>query len=189
MTTGPRVSIIVANWEGERWLSRCLSSLQISARAAGWPYELLVVDDASSDSSVRLVREGFPRARLLRNRKNVGFARSINRGVASARGQVVVLVNNDLLVREEIIHSLCRWFLAPHEELGKLGGRWEALPLHLHTFAVSARTVGWYDGRPNQLCMGAKWRGGRLTPAFDDPAGASLALFAPVTVQRNIPTN
>jgi GT2 family glycosyltransferase len=120
-----------------------------------------VVDDASSDGSPDLVRERFPRVRLLRNRRNVGFARSINWGVAASSGRYLVLCNNDLLVREEFVGEL----LAPFD-----GGK-ERL------FATSAKTVGWYDGKPNQLCMGAQWRGGRVTPAWHDPKGNHACLF------------
>lgn len=170
MPQRPQVSIVVANWEGSAWIARCLSSLQISARASGLRFELIVVDDASRDASCSIVRDAFPRVRLLRNPRNIGFARTVNRGVRAARGRVVVLSNNDLVAKEGFVGGLCRWFVAPPPELPALtGGR----PL----FAVSARTVGWYDGRPNQLCMGAVWKGGRVTPAFSDPRTAAPCLF------------
>jgi hypothetical protein len=158
----PDVSIIVVNWEGEEWLARCLSSLQLSARHSGRACEMIVVDDASTDGSVALVRERFPKAVLLANPHNRGFAWAVTRGVLAARGRHVVLCNNDLVAREEFVGEL----LAPFE-----GTRAKRL------FAVSARTMGWYDGKPNQLCMGAVWKGGRLTPAWSDPSTVSRCLF------------
>lgn len=159
----PDISIVVPNWEGRDMLPRCLSSLQIAARESGRPCEIIVVDDASRDGSAAIVRERFPRVRLFVNRVNRGFARSVNRGVAFARGRILILANNDLSVREDFVANLVRWFY----------GFSGATPL----FAVSARTVSWYDGRPNQLCMGAVWRGGRITPAWDDPDKARPCLF------------
>jgi GT2 family glycosyltransferase len=160
----PAVSIVVANWNGAEWIARCLSSLLVSARAARLDFELIVADDASADGSPALVAARFPRVRLLRNPRNLGFRRTINRGARAARGRVLVLCNNDLVAQEGFVGSLVRWFGEPAA----------GLPL----FAVSARTIGWWDGRPNQLCMGAVWRGGRITPAWSDPAKASPCLFA-----------
>lgn len=167
----PQVSIIVANWEGSAWLARCLSSLQISARVAGLRFELIVVDDASADASCSIVTTSFPRVRLLRNPRNIGFARTVNRGVRAARAPIVLLSNNDLLAKEGFVAHLCRWFVDPPPEC-------HALCASRPLFAVSARTVGWYDGKPNQVCMGAVWKGGRVTPAWADPREPARCLFA-----------
>lgn len=166
----PVVSIIVANWNGAGMLPRCLSSLQISARRAGHPFEILVIDDASSDESVGMVREQFPRVRLATNPRNIGFARTINRGARMARGRVLLLANNDLAVRDDFVAEIVKWFLpdAPPRPEGAPRG-----PL----FGISAKTVGWYDGKPNQLCMGAVWQGGRITPAWQETPGAAPCLF------------
>ncbi len=166
----PEVSIVVANWDGGEFLARCLSALQLSARRSGRAFELIVVDDASTDGSAELVRSRFPNACLLENPRNLGFARSVNRGAAWAKGRVLILANNDLVVREEFVESLCRWFGSGAPPVPEGSGK--------RLFAVSAKTVGWYDGRPNQLCMGAAWRGGRVTPAWSDPAEPAACLFA-----------
>lgn len=166
----PLVSIVVPNWEGEALLERCLSSLQISARRSGLTFELIVVDDASSDGSAALIRGRFPGAKLVLNSKNLGFARSVNRGARAARGRILVLANNDIAVQEGFIGEIVKWFLRKPGELpkGSVGDR---------LFAVSAKTVRWHDGLPNQVCMGAVWRGGRITPAWSDPSGPSPCLF------------
>ncbi len=151
-------------------LARCLSSLQIAGNECGYPCELIVVDDASRDGSARLVRERFPKARLVVNPKNLGFARTINRGAGMARGTILVLANNDIVADAGFLRELAKWFFKRGEDLPKgcLGDR---------LFAISARTVRWYDGEPNQLCMGAVWRGGRLTPAYSTPKAATPCLF------------
>ncbi|MEQ8821375.1 MAG: glycosyltransferase family 2 protein [Sumerlaeia bacterium] len=159
----PDVSIVVANWQGADVIARCLSSLQLSARASGRSCELICVDDASTDESVALIRERFPRVRLVKTPRNRGFAVTVMRGVSAARGRVVVLCNNDLSAKEPFIGNLTRWFF---EDAGEA-------PL----FAVSARTMDWYDGAPNQVCMGAVWRGGRVTPAYRTPERAAECLF------------
>lgn len=165
----PLLSIVVANWEGERWLARCLSSLQVSARSSGRTFELIVVDDASTDGSTAIVKDSFPRARLLINKRNIGFARSVNRAVRAAHGRILLLANNDIVCRQDYVARLTSWFLPLESSSPKP----DPAPL----FGVSARTVGWYDGKPNQLCMGALWSGGRITPAWSDPPAPSPCLF------------
>jgi len=172
MSPRPFVSIIVSNWEGEDLLPRALSSLQLSARRLERPWELIVVDDASLDGSAALVRERFPRARLLVNEVNRGFGRTTMRGVAAARGAVVVLCNNDLDAREHFLPHLVRWFMKPEAELAD-GRRVSRRRL----FGVSARTISWWDGSPNQLLMNGEWRGGRITPTHRAPETADHCLF------------
>lgn len=166
----PAISVIVANWNGDEWIARALSSLQFSARGTGRAVELIVVDDASTDRSCALIAERFPRVRLLHNPRNVGFRRTINRGVRAARGRVVVLCNNDLVAQEPFLPMLTRWFFGDRAVPAA-----DALTGPL--FAVSARTLAWYDGTPNQVCMGARWIGGRITPAWSAPESPAPCLF------------
>ncbi len=163
----PSVSIVVANWEGENLIRKCLSALQISARRSSYSFEIIVVDDASKDQSCVIIEEEFPSCILVRNEHNVGFAKTVNRGVELARGQVVILANNDLVVKENFVKNISRWFF--EEEFRRKAGT----PL----FAVSAKTVSWYTGEPNQVCMGAVWQGGRITPAWLRPRKAAPCLF------------
>src|SRR5690606_12160882 len=135
-----------ANWEGAEWIARALSSLQLSARAANRSYEIIVVDDASRDNSIAIIRERFPRVKLLVNPRNVGFGETVMRGVHEARGSVLILCNNDLVVKEEFIPRLAEWFAAPTINLPS-GERFPREKL----FGVSARTVSWFDGKPNQV--------------------------------------
>lgn len=156
--------MVVPNWNGERWIARCLSSLQISARAFGRAFEILLVDDASDDASLSIVRRQFPAVRILPRRVNGGFARAVNVGMRAARGRYLLLANNDLSVNQDFVGRLVSCL----EEKGRAGEK---------VFAVSARTVGWYNGRPNQVAMGALWKGGRVTPAWNDAPETSPCLF------------
>ncbi len=163
----PAFSVLVANWEGSAWIERALSSIQLAMRAAGIDGELLVIDDASRDESPRLVAQHSPRARLLRNPHNLGFGESVNRGVRAARAPVVVLLNNDLVVRQDFFQRLLAPFSSdsPPGKAGRL-------------FAVSARTLSWEGIEPNHVCMAARFHQGRLQPAWSDPQHLSRSLFA-----------
>lgn len=94
---GPElVSVVIVNFNGETFLEGCLSSVFAQTYR---PVEVIVVDNGSTDGSVRLVRSRFPEARLLVNTTNLGFAAGNNLGVREARGNIVALLNNDTLVQ------------------------------------------------------------------------------------------
>ncbi len=89
----PLVSVIVVNWNGETYLAECVDSLleQTYPRT-----EIVVVDNASTDESVRLLRERYgAKIRLVVNQSNRGFTGGNNTGIAVATGEYVLLVNND----------------------------------------------------------------------------------------------
>src|SRR5258706_13762263 len=91
---GPRVSVIVVNYNGRHHLAECLRTL---ARQTLPPhqFEVILVDNGSADGSVEFVRQQFPRVRVLALEKNVGFAAGNNRGLEHAPGRFVALPNND----------------------------------------------------------------------------------------------
>lgn len=85
-------SIIIPNWNGGHLLPACLEAL----RRQTYPdREVIVVDGASRDGSPQLVRQRFPEVRLLRLPRNYGFAGNVNAGLRAARGEALVLLNND----------------------------------------------------------------------------------------------
>lgn len=153
----PEISIVVANWNGEAFLGECLATLWRSGEASGHPFELIVVDDQSSDGSVELIRTQFPQIRLIENPVNVHFSRTSNRGAGAAAGRIVVMMNNDMRVPEDFIGRLTEAFYEEPEP--------GAPPL----FAVGAKTVDWSDGSPNYLCMDAAWRRGGLGQEWSEP--------------------
>jgi GT2 family glycosyltransferase len=105
---GPRaapLSIVVVSFNSADYLPACLGSLQQAPR---WEeeLELFVVDNASSDGSADLVARDFPRARLLRNTENVGYARAVNQGIAATSGRYVLVMNPDCEVRPGAVATL-----------------------------------------------------------------------------------
>lgn len=89
------VSIIVVNWNGRHHLQLCLSSLI----AQTYPnFEIILVDNGSTDGSQALVREQFPDVRLIALRENVGFARGNNVGIGASTADYIATINNDTKV-------------------------------------------------------------------------------------------
>lgn len=87
------LSIVITSWNTRELLRELLQSLRDFA--PGRPYEVLVVDNASSDGSARMVQEDFPEVVLLGNTENLGYARANNQGIQSARGSYVLLLGSD----------------------------------------------------------------------------------------------
>ncbi len=86
------ISIVIVSLNGESRIGACLESL----RRCSWPErEIIVVDNGSSDGTSALVARDYPEARLLRAPRNLGFAGGNNLGAAHARGQWIVLLNDD----------------------------------------------------------------------------------------------
>src|SRR5207249_460519 len=107
----PFVSIVVVNFNGERFLDECLDSLEKQS----YPRErreLIVVDNGSSDGSARKIREQFARVRLVSMPTNLGFAQGTNEGIRAAHGDLIALVNNDTSADP-------RWLEALVEEIGR----------------------------------------------------------------------
>jgi GT2 family glycosyltransferase len=97
------VSIIIVNYNGEAYLRGCLRSVfEQSYRE----YEVILVDNGSVDSSVALISSDFPQVRLLALQSNLGFSGGNNAGVREARGNLVVLLNNDTLVEQGWLQAL-----------------------------------------------------------------------------------
>lgn len=87
------VSAVIVNYNAGPELRRALQSLAAELPAGQW--EAIVIDNASTDGSVRIVSEFAPQARLVCNRNNVGFARGVNQGFAAAAAPIVLIMNPD----------------------------------------------------------------------------------------------
>jgi GT2 family glycosyltransferase len=95
------VSIIIANWNGENILQDCINS--IYGKALAIKYEIIVVDDCSSDQSIELINKLYPEVILIVNENNLGFAKTNNVGVKYAQGKYIFLLNNDTILRNNVL--------------------------------------------------------------------------------------
>ena len=91
-------------------LAEGLPSVIAAVEAAGGGHEILVVDNGSTDGSVDFVKSSFPRVSELALETNCGFGEGNTRGVKQARGEVIVLLNNDMVVEKDFLASLLQPF-------------------------------------------------------------------------------
>lgn len=98
--------MIVVNWNGREQIGRCLDALP--AAAAGRTYEVIVVDNLSTDSSVQYLHESYPDVTLVENQANLGYARGAQTGIEVARGESLVVVNPDIVLEPGALDHLVR---------------------------------------------------------------------------------
>ena len=100
----PRISVIVLTYNGRAWLEPCLSAL--AAQAGAPPFEIVLVDNASTDGSAGLVAARFPSVRIVENERNLGFAGGNNAGARAARGETLAFLNNDTIASPDWLACL-----------------------------------------------------------------------------------
>lgn len=115
----PEISVIIVSWNARKFLEECLHSLSLGISRS---YEVIVVDNASSDGSPELVATCFPWVMLIQTGNNLGFAKGNNIGILRSRGKYIALVNSDVNVFPGCLDQLAK-FLDDHPEAGMVGPR------------------------------------------------------------------
>jgi len=87
-----KITVIIPHWNGWDILEPCLRSLESSVYQ---DFQIIVVDNASSDDSVALMKEHFPKVRVIENSENLGFAGGCNVGLRAAKSEYFLVLNND----------------------------------------------------------------------------------------------
>lgn len=115
-----QLSVIIVNYNVKYFLEQCL--LSVLRACDGLSVEVIVVDNASSDGSVDMVKQKFPNVKLIANADNTGFSKANNQGIKTASGEYILLLNPDTVVAEDTF-SECVLFMNNHPEAGALGVR------------------------------------------------------------------
>ena len=102
-----KILVIIVSYNFERWMDRCLGSLRESGQRA----DIVVIDNASQDNSVRLIQENYPEVRLIQSKTNLGFGRANNIGMKIALTEgydYVFLLNQDAWIDGSTLGTLAR---------------------------------------------------------------------------------
>ena len=113
-----KLSIVIVSYNVCHYLLQCLDSVERAT--LGIQTEVWVVDNASTDDSVAMVRRHYPGTLVIANRENVGFAKANNMALRQATGDYTLLLNPDTIVAESTLHK-CLRFMDEHPEVGALG--------------------------------------------------------------------
>ncbi|MBI2327789.1 glycosyltransferase family 2 protein [Candidatus Curtissbacteria bacterium] len=98
------LSVIIVNWNTKKLLEDCLSS--IFKFTKGISFEVIVVDNGSTDGSRAMVKKKFPQVTLVSNKENLGFTKANNQGIKVAKGKYILLLNSDTYLIENSFPKL-----------------------------------------------------------------------------------
>jgi GT2 family glycosyltransferase len=116
----PLVSVIVPNLNGRAFIGDCLRSLE---RQDFKDFEVILVDNGSTDGSVKLVRDEFPWLdKIIENPANLGFAKACNQGIEASEGSLVALLNNDTETHASWLAELVRC-AQDHPDIGMFASK------------------------------------------------------------------
>ncbi len=156
------ISVVVLNYNGLRYLERCLSSLLAQTYS---DFEVIVVDNGSSDDSVNYIESHYPQVTVVKNSDNLGFSGGTNVGIARAKGDYILTLNNDTYLDQDFLKHIIKPML------------------YVDSVGMCASKMIFPDGRINStgICLsrsGAAWNRGM----FEVDRGqyeASIDIFGP----------
>ncbi len=99
------ISVVVLNWNGSQVIEKCLTSVQGQTYH---PLEIILVDNASTDGSVKLIKNHYPNIKLIVNERNLGFGGGNNVGIRASQGRYIMILNNDTRLDPKCIEELKR---------------------------------------------------------------------------------
>ena len=111
----PDLSVVIPNYNTRNLLKNCLDS--IFRNRGSLSIEVFVVDNASSDGSVSMVKKSFPKVTLIRNRMNLLYSRANNQGLRIAKGKYVLILNSDTLMHKDSLPKMKK-FMDEHPVCG-----------------------------------------------------------------------
>ena len=136
----PELSILLVNWNTRQMTLDCLAS--IVAETKHTDYEIIVLDNGSSDGSAEAIAHQFPQVRLIASAENLGFARATNLQAREARGDKLLLLNTDTVVLDGAIDALME-FSRREPQARIWGGRTLYADRSLNPTSCWGRLTGW----------------------------------------------
>ncbi len=114
------ISVVIPNYNGKHLLEANLPSVFSALKFAQINYEVIVIDDASTDDSIVFIQQQYPDIKLLVNESNKGFSPTINKGIFAAQHELILALNSDVKLSENYFIDQLKYFEAP-DTFGVMG--------------------------------------------------------------------
>jgi GT2 family glycosyltransferase len=186
-----RLVVVIVSWNTCELTRNCLRSLLEEVKEID--HEVWVVDNASSDSSAAMVKEEFPRVRLIENAENLGFARANNQALRMALGEYYLLLNSDTIIPPDSIKAIIEYMDA-HPEASAAApnqrnstGLIQTLPRKLPTLGGELRECLLYHFFPfSRLLRPFLLRKSGDVKLSNQPQRADILSAACLIIRRNV---
>lgn len=103
MSDMKKITVVIPNLNGMKYLEGCLSSLRNQSEQS---FDTILIDNGSGDGSVEYVRKHYPEVKVRAYRRNTGFCRAVNDGILLAKTPYVFLLNNDTVLEKDVLRTL-----------------------------------------------------------------------------------
>ena len=113
------VSIIIISYNVQKYLIQCIESI-LAHTNVKFKYEIIVIDNNSSDHTRKEVKERFPLINYIQNIENIGFTKALNQGISKSKGKYIFQLNPDTEFVEDSISKIYSYF-SEHDEVAILG--------------------------------------------------------------------
>ena len=113
------ISVVILSWNTKKILENCLQSL-FAFKPGPYELEVIVVDNASTDGSPAMVKRKFKPVKLIENKENLGFTKGNNQGMKKAKGDYLLILNSDTLIKDKAPVKMAR-FLEDNPQVGVVG--------------------------------------------------------------------
>ena len=116
----PDFSIVLVCWNNKDYMDKCLASLY--SEALRYSYEVIVVDNGSTDGSQEMLAQKYPQVILIENNENLGLGKASNQGIEISQGRYILLLNNDTIVNGQSFDTMVQ-FMEENANVGAVGGK------------------------------------------------------------------
>jgi len=120
MHCDPELSIVIVNYNAKKYLEQCLSFIYENTKKIN--FEIILIDNCSSDNSSEMVKREFPEVKLIQNAINKGFAKANNQAIIKSKGKYILLLNPDTIFLSNILEELIS-FLERNKKVGIVAPR------------------------------------------------------------------
>lgn len=119
------ISVVIPNYNGVHLFPDTIPALLKALEYTRKKYEIIIIDDCSTDNSVEFLNQTYPQIKLIQNEINQGFSKTINKGIFTAKNELILLLNSDVQLTECYFKDQFKYFELPG------------------TFGVMGKIIGW----------------------------------------------